>query len=109
MKPLEDKLITDEMSFKIIETAENLVTANGARNINVRQILKELEITNRVFYNRFHNIKEVLDIIYKNTIMKRRESIPENFEANTKEEFFDNVTDVGVCALMSSYLLLKCE
>ena len=56
MKPLEDKLITDEMSFKIIETTENLVTTNGARNINVRQILKELEITNRVFYNRFHNI-----------------------------------------------------
>lgn len=103
MKPLEDKLITDEMSFKIIETTENLVTANGARNINVRQILKELEITNRVFYNRFHNIKEVLDIIYKNTIMKIRESIPETFEANTKEEFFEKVTDIVVSSLMSSY------
>ena len=86
MKPLEDKLITDEMSFKIIETAENLVTANGARNINVRQILKELEITNRVFYNRFHNIDEVLEIVYKNTILKIRQSISTGIDAGKEAE-----------------------
>ena len=103
MKSAEDKLIYDEMSVKIIETTEKLVTSNGARNINVRQVLKELEITNRVFYNRFHNIKEVLDIVYRNTIMKMRESIPDNFEANSKEEFFNKVTDIVVHSLMSSY------
>lgn len=103
MKQNKGDLIYDDMSVKIIETVEMLVTSYGAEDLNVRRILKELDITNRVFYNRFHNINEVLEIVYRNTIIKIRESMPKNIEANTKEEFFECVMDIVVRSLMSSY------
>lgn len=103
MQPKKFDLISDEMSEKIIETAEKLVTSYGAEGITVRRILQEMGITNRVFYNRFHNINEVLEIVYRNTILKIRESWPENFEVNSKEEFFERVMDVVVHSLTSSY------
>ena len=59
----DDKLIYDEMSVQIIDAAEKLTVSEGAHNINVRKILNYLGITNRVFYNRFRNIDEVLDFI----------------------------------------------
>ena len=43
------ELISDEMSESIIETAEKLAMDSGADNVNVRAILRELNITNRVF------------------------------------------------------------
>lgn len=94
-------LIADKMSEIIIETAKNLVTLNGVDNLTVRQILKELNITNRVFYNRFHNIDEVLDVVYKNTTLRIRESITEDFDSST--DFFEHVMDVVVNSLIISY------
>ena len=103
MKPNKVDLISDEMSAKIIETVEMLVTSYGAEELNVRRILKELDITNRVFYNRFHNINEVLEIVYRNTIIKIRETMPKNFDVSSKEEFFERVMDIVVHSLTSSY------
>lgn len=103
MKPNKVDLISDEMSAKIIETVEMIVTSYGAEELNVRRILKELDITNRVFYNRFHNINEVLEIVYRNTIIKIRETMPKNFDVNSKEEFFERVMDIVVHSLTSSY------
>ena len=91
------------MSALIIQTAERLVTLNGAHTITVRQILKELDITNRVFYNRFHNIDEVLELVYKSTILKIRECIVTDKEIKTKEEFFEYVMYIVVSSLTSSY------
>ncbi len=93
-------LIRDQMSDKIIETAELLVTHEGAEGLTVRRILQTLNITNRVFYNRFRNIGEVLEIVYRNTVMKVRESImPPMGDA----DFFEYVTDVVVNTLTISY------
>ena len=63
MANTNEDLIVDEMSQKIIDVASYLATTEGAHNVNVRKILNHLGITNRVFYNRFHNIEEVLNII----------------------------------------------
>ncbi len=101
MKDIQDKLIRDEMSQRIIDTAERLVTSNGAHTINVRCILKELDITNRVFYNRFHNIDEVLQIVYKNTILKIRESF--NAQIDDNEDFFEYVMRMLSEILVKSY------
>jgi len=101
MANVNDNLISDEMSDKIIDTASKLATAEGAHNITVRKILKELDITNRVFYNRFRNIDEVLGIVYQNTILKIRESIVTEFDFN--KDFFDYVLDVVVNTLTNSY------
>ncbi len=96
------ELIRDEMSDKIIDTAEALVTKDGAQSINVRRILQELDITNRVFYNRFHNIAEVLEIIYENTILKIRDSISGGIDKN--KDFFEQVMDIVEKTLTMSYI-----
>ena len=101
MKDTQENLIRDEMSQKIIDTAEGLATLNGAHTINVRCILKELGITNRVFYNRFHNIDEVLQIVYKNTVLKIRENFDTQIDEN--EDFFEYVMRMLEEILVRSY------
>lgn len=95
------ELIVDEMSQTIVETAERIAVNEGADKLNVRRILQELEITNRVFYNRFHNIDEVLNIIYENTVLKIRESIRTKFDP--EEDFFAQVIDIVANTLIMSY------
>ena len=90
MESSRELLIHDEMSEKIVRAAENMVTESGAHAITVRKLLLELGITNRVFYNRFHNIDEVLEIVYKNTILKIRESLKSAFDE--QKDFFENVS-----------------
>lgn len=89
------------MSKQIIDTAKKLAITNGANSITVRSILQELGITNRVFYNRFHNITEVLDIVYENMVLKIRESITAKFDP--RGDFFAQVTDIVANTLIMSY------
>ena len=102
-KAANDKieLIIDEMSEKIVKAAESIVTASGTNALTVRKILQTLGITNRVFYNRFRNIDEVLAIVYKNTVLKIRESVVMDFD--NEKDFFEGVTDMVVKTLLSSY------
>ena len=94
-------LICDEMSQRIVNTAESIATESGAHNVTVRRILQTLGITNRVFYNRFHNIDEVLALVYKSMIPKIRESISTKIDES--RDFFEQVTEVVVNALLMSY------
>ncbi len=96
-----DKLIYDEMSEQIIEAVEKLTLSENAHNISVRKILKYLGITNRVFYNRFHNIEEVLDIISERSVLKIRESLKFNF--NEELDFFEQIMDEVEKTLIISY------
>ena len=89
------------MSQNIIKTAEKIVTLHGSDGLTVRKILQDLNITNRVFYNRFHNIDEVLEIVYNNTIMKVRKSL--EMEYDGKQDFFEFVTELVANALIKSY------
>ena len=94
-------LIYDEMSEKIIETATQFALSDGAHNLNVRKILKKLGITNRVFYNRFHNIEEVLGIISEKSIMEVRKSLTFHFDES--RDFFEQVMDEVEKTLIVSY------
>ena len=96
-------MIRDEMSERIIDAAQSIVTCAGAGALTVREILKRLNITNRVFYNRFHNIGEVLAIVYRNTVLKVRESISANVEGKDKDEFFEYVNEILTSLLTISY------
>ena len=97
----ENGLIVDEMSDKIIDAAKHIVKENGTSSLTVRKILQELNITNRVFYNRFRNVDHILEIIYKNTILKMRQSIGE--EIDGAKDFFEYVTDIVEKTLLMSY------
>ena len=93
--------ISDEMSRRIIATAERIATERGAQTVTVRSILQELGITNRVFYNRFSNVDEVLAIVYRNTSQKIRVDVRLDFGG--AEEFFHYVTEMVVQTLLASY------
>ncbi len=101
MDGVKTSLIRDEMSEKIVETAEKLACSIGAHTITVRKILRELGITNRVFYNRFHNLDEVLRIVYKNTIMKIRSGV--SSEIDEKSDFFEHIMELASSAVCASY------
>jgi len=101
MTNINNNLISDEMSDRIIESANRLVAAEGPHNITVRMILQDLDITNRVFYNRFHNINEVLEILSYNTVMKVRESL--RFKFDEKRDFFEQIMEVVERTLILSY------
>ena len=95
------QLINDEMCEVIINTAAKIATADGAHTITVRKILRELDITNRVFYNRFHNIGEVLEIVYRRNILEMRQSLTEEYEEG--KDFFEYVLDVLTDVLVKTY------
>ncbi len=97
----KDELIVDEMSETILDTAENLAVSLGAKNVTVSKILSSLGITNRVFYNRFHNIDDVLETIYTRSILKIRTELTADF--NSTDEFFDYVMKACLHTIVRSY------
>lgn len=94
-------MISDEMSEEIIAVASRLATAEGAHRLTVRKILREMDISNRVFYNRFHNIDEVLEIVYTNNIVQMRGCLADGYD--DKKDFFEYVLDVLTQVLESTY------
>lgn len=101
MNAKNHELISDEMSEMIVDTAEKIAMSLGAEKVTVRKILRTLGITNRVFYNRFHNIEQVLNIVYENTVVKIRESISSEFDPDG--DFFEQVIDIVANTLVMSY------
>ena len=93
--------IEDAMSSRIVETAERIAIAEGAQTVTVRRLLKELGITNRVFYNRFSNAEEVLSLVYKNLIVRVRSGIFAEYDGS--RDFFEYVLDVVERSLNVSY------
>ncbi len=101
MAEIKQKMITDKMTETIIETVHAMATETGAENINVRMVLHRLNISNRVFYNRFGNIEDVLNAVYKRIALKIRESITGGFDPDG--DYFEQIQNIAVNTLISSY------
>ncbi len=99
----DTKLIHDEMSGKIVEAAASLALREGAGEVTVRKIIRELGVTNRVFYNRFHNVDEILRIVYQEMAVKMRQGILDHFDPDG--DFWGQITDIAAGTLMLSYRL----
>lgn len=69
------ELIQDELCDIITASVERLAQEKSPQKLTVRDVLKDLGITNRVFYNRFHSIDEVLAIIYSRSVTQVRRSL----------------------------------
>ena len=95
------ELISDEMSVKIIEAAERIAKSEGADKVTVREILRALDITNRVFYNRFHNVEDVLAIVYQRMVLEIRKSIISKFDP--ENDYFEQITAIATSSLIMSY------
>lgn len=95
------KIIKDEMTYKIVDTAEKIIIEEGIEYLNVSKILRELAITNRVFYNRFNNIQDVLIEIYNKIIIQKRELISIEYDSNV--DFFEYATNLATSFLELAY------
>ena len=96
-----NELICDEVSERIISITERLVSEEGAHRITVRRIINEMGVTNRVFYNRFHNADEVLHIIYENAVLTMRKSFISEYDS--KKEFFEYCMDIAEKVVSATY------
>lgn len=94
-------LLKDSVTDKIIDYTENLVVNQGVEKLTVSTVLKGLNITNRVFYNRFHNIDEVLNIIYERVVLKMRENI--NVTPEPGMDFYEYVERIMIKCLEDTY------
>lgn len=97
----KEGLIRDAVSYKIIEIATNIAKEEGAHKVTVRKIINTLGVTNRVFYNRFHNVDEVLRLIYEQAVYDMRHSFKSQYDS--REEFFEYCMDIAVNVLISTY------
>lgn len=101
----DKELICDEVSSEIIRIAERIAREDGVESVNVSRIITELGVTNRVFYNRFQNIDEVLEFIYKKAVLTMRESITSDYDLKT--DFYNYVMDITVKVLEQTYDVKK--
>lgn len=97
------QLIQDETSGKIMKAAAGLALSEGAGEVTVRKIIRTLGVTNRVFYNRFHNVEEVLSLVYRDMAVQMRQSVMEHFDPES--DFFGQITDIAAGTLRLSYQL----
>ena len=95
--------IKDDISEQIIQIAGDIAAEEGAHKVTVCKILTRLGVTNRVFYNRFHNIDEVLQIAYERLVLQIRQSIISKFDP--EGDFFSQVIDIVANTLVMSYRL----
>ena len=97
----KDGLIRDEISEEIIEIARNLAREKGAHKVTVREIINTMGVTNRVFYNRFHNVDEVLRLIYEQAVYDMRHNFKTGYDGS--KDFFEYCMDIAVKVLVSTY------
>jgi len=99
------ELICDAISDEIIETVHRIATLDGSSDVTVRRVINEMGVTNRVFYNRFHNIEDVLEILYYREIIKMRENIRSDIDIRT--DLYGYVMDVATKILVGTYDVRK--
>ena len=97
----KNELIYDEMSERIVDAAERIAKSDGAEVVTVREILRALDITNRVFYNRFNNVEQVLEIVYQRMVLEIRKSLALSFEPD--EDYFTQISRIAASTLIMSY------
>lgn len=97
----KNELIYDEMSERIVDAAERIAKSDGAEEVTVREILRALDITNRVFYNRFNNVEQVLEIVYQRMVLEIRKSLALSFEPD--EDYFTQISKIAASTLIMSY------
>ena len=101
MKKGNKKLIIDSMSIQIIDATEQLILEQGIEKLNVSKILKHLNITNRVFYNRYNNIQEVLQKIFERVIARKKDII--SIEYDGSQDYFEYVMKIATNFLLFAY------
>lgn len=93
--------INDNISDEIIDAATETVFSVGYDKLTVCSILQKLGYSNRVFYNRFCNIHEVLEKVYENVYLKMRECADIEYIPGT--DYCEYLADIAITLLKKTY------
>ena len=93
--------IRDDISDRIVQIVARIAAEEGAHKVTVKKVIAELGATNRVFYNRFSSIDEVLRIVYSNAVVQMHENIKPEFQ--DREGFLEFCVRTAVDVLMQTY------
>lgn len=94
--------IEDEITERIEDAAAAYVHENGVERLTVRKLLQILDVSNRVFYNRFQSLDELLESIYKKQVLEMRKALPDIREYDDGD-LFDLYLDVLTNVLRKTY------
>ena len=93
--------LEDNISGKIIDCAMNIARENGVAAVTVSEILRKMKITNRVFYNRFKNIDEVVTELYRQVVNEMRICIDTEYDG--RENYYEYLVGLAVAVLEKTY------
>ena len=96
-------IIKDSVSDEIIELTEDLVIKQGVKALNVRMLMNKMGKSTRVFYNRFRNIEEVLNIVYKKVVIKMRDNLRDIASEGRDTDYFAYVEKLIVLCMEDTY------
>ena len=96
-------IIKDSVSDEIIELTEDLVIKQGVTTLNVSMLMTKMGKSTRVFYNRFRNIEEVLNIVYKKVVMKMRDNLRDVASEGRDTDYFAYVEKLIVLCMEDTY------
>ena len=96
-------IIKDSVSDEIIELTEDLVIKQGVKTLNVRMLMNKMGKSTRVFYNRFRNIEEVLNIVYKKVVIKMRDNLRNVASESRDTDYFAYVEKLIVLCMEDTY------
>ena len=98
--------IQDALSEQIVQIVARLAAEEGAHKVTAKQVINELGMANRVFYNRFSNIDEVLRIVYARSVAQTREAVVPDF--TDKQSFIRFCMDAAEHVMISTYEMKMC-
>lgn len=93
--------LEDELTDQIVDVATQIAYTDGVAHISVKRIIAELGVSNRVFYNRFKNIQDVLDIVYHRIVNQMRECINVKYDEST--DYYDYLQNICIAVLKKTY------
>ena len=93
--------LKDELTQAIIDVATKIAYADGVGEVTVKRIINELGVTNRVFYNRFANVNDVITVIYNNIVERIRMSMELKYKDGM--DFYSYCIDIAVSVLKNTY------
>ena len=93
--------LEDELTDRIVDVATEIAYSDGVSHISVKRIISEMGVSNRVFYNRFRNIQDVLDIVYHRIVHQIRSCILVEYDES--QDYYEYLLTICVAVLKSTY------
>lgn len=94
--------IEDETTKRIIETATAIAQQDGMEKLSVKRILEEMNVSNRVFYNRFRNIEDVIEVMYHEFVGNLRGRI-ELEKLAEDDHYYETLLELAVSVVRKMY------